>query len=167
MTGRHAFRKAKTGILSPRDMKTCGLPLPFTNPHLVQTRRSDLFLFFLTEDHVHRGLWGVMAVALRSSLRHLARLSAAPARGVVSGLLGPSMRALAVRCETREQGLVGDPNIRKQLTVSAHTQAARHGLGDGCNRSATFLTAAGALVRGLCQCCSALAHHLRAAVRPA
>jgi hypothetical protein len=108
-----------------------------------------------------------MAVALRSSLRHLARLSAAPARGVVSGLLGPSMRALAVRCETREQGLVGDPNIRKQLTVSAHTQAARHGLGDGCNRSATFLTAAGALVRGLCQCCSALAHHLRAAVRPA
>ena len=52
MTGRHAFRKEKTGILSPRDMKTCGLPLPFTNPHLVQTRRSDLFLFFLTEDHV-------------------------------------------------------------------------------------------------------------------
>jgi hypothetical protein len=54
MTGRHAFRKAKTGILSPCDMKTCGLPLPFTNPYRDQSREIRFFFcFFFKFEHTH------------------------------------------------------------------------------------------------------------------
>jgi hypothetical protein len=42
--------------------------------------------YFLAEDPVSQS---AMAAAVRSSLSHLARLSAAPARGVVRRLLGP------------------------------------------------------------------------------
>jgi hypothetical protein len=53
MTGRHAFRKAKTGILSPCDMKTCGLPLPFTHPYRDQSREIRFFFVFFLNSSTH------------------------------------------------------------------------------------------------------------------